>query len=82
MQISRGVSGQSGAPGHGYGEGRGHYNRSRGYDQSTHLQDPVAVTSGNGGHGGRSRRTHQDNSDRHNLSASHRSSRIEMQPMR
>jgi len=81
-QISRGVGGQSGVPGHGYGEGRGHYNRSRGYDQSTHLQDAAGATAGNGSNGGRSRRTHQDNADRHNLSAGHRSSRIEMQPMR
>ena len=84
MQTTRGVGGQSGVPGHGYGEGRGHYNRSRGYDQPTNLQDPAATTAGNGSHGGRSRRTHQDNADRHNLNLSggHRSSRIEMQPMR
>ena len=80
VQITRGVGGQSGVPGHGYGEGRGHYNRSRGYEQTTHLQDPDAAIAGNSSHGGRSRRTHQDNA--HNISAGHRSSRIEMQPMR
>jgi len=80
-QNDRGAGVPSGVPGHGYGEGRGHYNRSRGYEPSTHRQD-TASAIGNGSHGGRSRRNYQENLDRQHLSASHGSSRLEMQPMR
>jgi len=80
-ENDRGAGVPSGVPGHGYGEGRGHYNRSRGYEPSTHRQD-TASAIGNGSHGGRSRRNYQENLDRQHLSASHGSSRLEMQPMR
>ena len=72
-----------GAPGRGYGEGRGHYNRSR--DHYVGDGQPVAGSSHTGHHGGGSARgssggQRQDRGgDRR---SGHRSSRIEMQPMR
>ena len=68
-----------GAPGRGYGEGRGHYNRSR----ESYGPEGVGGSSQGAYHGGARGSSNPHRQDRNNERRSgHRSSRIEMQPMR
>ena len=75
--------GPPGAPGRGYGEGRGHYNRSR--DHCAPDSQGVAGSAHSSYHAGGSARgssgghRQERGGDRR---SGHRSSRIEMQPMR
>jgi len=76
------AAGPPGAPGRGYGEGRGHYNRSR--DHYVSEGQPVAGPShGNCHRGGNTRGgSGAHRQDRGGDRSGHRGSRIEMQPMR
>ena len=68
-----------GAPGRGYGEGRGHYNRSR----ESYGPEGAGGASQSAYQGGARGSSNHHRQDRHNERRSgHRSSRIEMQPMR